>query len=194
MKFVAKTTPCVPFDAWIAAQNPADWSKVKADKKLILHQHLLREQQHLCIYCQQSIPFKRQKDRLPTDIHPSHIEHIRPKMAWPNLVFDQKNLAVSCEGFDVDLTTRTRPDFCGHEKGDDLDEALFLHPFEESEIEQFFEYDSIGAIKPTAKSQAKAAYTIELLQLNNSTLKVLREENYLALLNLQTNGDRKSVV
>ncbi len=128
MKFVPKTNPCALFDDYIAIKKPQNWKKVEAGPKLVLHQHLLEEQQHLCVYCQQSIPKKRQKDQPPTFLHPSHVEHIRPKSIFRHLVFDHKNLAVSCDGFEIDAAARAHPDFCGHKKDDFFDDALFVHP------------------------------------------------------------------
>jgi uncharacterized protein (TIGR02646 family) len=127
--------------------------------KLALHRHLLAEQKYLCIYCQQSIPDKTQKDDQmanPPVRHPSHIEHIKPREVFPDLIFEHTNLAVSCEGFDIELSNRNAPEFCGHPSKSKFNEALHLHPFEKSDIEDFFEYNIKGEIKPSEKDSEKA--------------------------------------
>lgn len=158
MRYIDKSNRCADFDTYA---KPANWPSFDKNIKLLLHQHLLKEQQHLCIYCQQSIPSKTQKDdpiANPKILHPSHIEHIRPKEAgkFPLLTFEYTNLAVSCDGFEIGSTLpRRSPDFCGHPKKSIFDDTLFLHPFEEMDIEDFFEYDLNGEIGPSAKDPGK---------------------------------------
>jgi uncharacterized protein (TIGR02646 family) len=184
MRYIDKSKRrCTEFDNYVAAKRPTKWKKFDANVKLILHQHLLTEQQHLCIYCQQSVPQKHVKDRAPFVIHPSHVEHVRPKdeEKFPDLTFDYLNLAVSCNGFDVLDTLVSSHDFCGHPKANVYDETLFLHPFESPDIEDYFYYTINGEIKSTAKDVNRANYTIKTLQLNNTLLKAMREEQYLII-------------
>lgn len=190
MRYISKANRCADFDAYA---KPAGWSGFDSGIKLILHQHLLAEQQHLCIYCQQSIPKKARKDdhsASPPLLHPSHIEHIRPKDAgqFPHLTFEYTNLSVSCNGFDIDAATAAAPDFCGHPKGKRFDDALFLHPFEETALETFFEYDLNGQIQPSLKAPVKARYTIQLLGLDTETLREMRERQYDVVLEDVNNG------
>jgi len=186
MRYIAKTNRCAAFDNFVQQQAPTSWENKKFRKspvKLLLHTHLLAEQQHLCVYCQQSIPRKTRKDDYsssPHTIHPSHIEHVRPKELgkFPNLTFEYTNLSVSCNGYEIDAVAVSTPNFCGHPKDNDFDDALFLHPFEEPDIEVFFEYDINGKIKPSAKNPARANYAIQLLGLDYETLREMRERQY----------------
>lgn len=195
MRYIDKNKRCAAFDAY---PKPATWPAFDSNVKLTLHQHLLSEQQHLCIYCQQSIPPKLQKDDHsvnPPVLHPSHIEHIRPKGAgkFPLLTFEYTNLSVSCNGFDIDAVAIASPDFCGHPKDNDFDDTRFLHPIEESDIEAFFEYNINGEVKASVKDIAKANYTIGLLGLDKETLREMREIQYQYMIELQNNGADMSV-
>lgn len=189
MRYIPKTNRCADFDNYLAKSRPSVWNGFNKDVKLKLHQHLLKEQRYLCVYCQQSIPPKLLKDIQPGTIHPSHIEHIRPKEIgqWPHLTFDYTNLGVSCNGFDTNLPAGAH-DFCGHPKANAFDDTLFLHPFENQDIEDYFEYDINGKIKPSAKSPAPAQFTIDLLKLDHPTLDYMREQQYLLLIDEEANG------
>lgn len=176
MRYIDKGRPCLDFENLVLHNRPTSWNNRKfaqSDVKLKLHQHLLAEQQFLCIYCQQSIPDKLQKDNqlaTPPVRHPSHIEHIKPKEKFPELIFDHKNLAVSCDGFDIELAERNNPAFCGHPSKSQFDSDLHLHPFELLDIEDFFEYKINGEINASDKAPERANYMIDLLQLGHQKL------------------------
>jgi uncharacterized protein (TIGR02646 family) len=195
MRYIEKTNTCLFFENWKITNTPTNWNHFNdSTVKLALHQHLWKEQKGLCIYCQQSVPQKVSVNA-GSILHPSHLEHIRPKdnhLPYTHLTFDHSNLSVSCDGFDVN-DTRKSPDFCGHKKENVFDDALFLHPIEIADIESFFEYDLNGRIKPsTTKSsieQNQAQYSIDLLNLKDATLKQMREDNYNEVLQLEQNGD-----
>jgi uncharacterized protein (TIGR02646 family) len=190
MRFIDKTKQrCPNFDNYVAAIRPRRWMDFDANVKLILHQHLLIEQHYLCIYCQQSIPQKRVKDVPPLILHPSHMEHVRPKGIYLHLTFDYLNLAVSCNGFDTNLGITTTPDFCGHPKQNAYDNALFLHPFETPDIEDYFNYTINGEIKASVKDANRANYTIQTLHLDSPKLNDMREEQYLIVLEEMLNND-----
>lgn len=189
MRYIRKTEKCQEFEEYIAAAQPTRWD-VPGDIKLKLHLHLWREQQGLCIYCQQGIPEKKQRE------YPrSHIEHIRPKglAQYAHLAFCHANLSVACEGFDCRRASERPPqEFCEHRKGDAYDEARFLNPVGLAEIESYFEYDNKGNIYPnsskSAFEQKQAEYMIELLELQHEALKDMRRENYQMLLEQELNG------
>ena len=181
MRYISKLNRCEDFDRYIATVSPRNWSRFNPNKKIILHQHLLKEQQFLCVYCQQSIPPKLTKDIQPGLLHPSHIEHIRPKDTHTHLTYEYTNLGVSCNGFDV-TTPPAHPDFCGHPKDNEFDEHLFLHPFEIPDIEDYFQYDINGKILPSSISPLKSQKTITLLRLDNPILENMRAEQYLILI------------
>lgn len=191
MRYIDKTlNRCAPFDAYIAREAPVHWDDFHSDAKLELHQHLLEEQQYLCIYCQQSIPPKPIKDTLASK-HPSHIEHIRPKdtAQYPHLTFEYNNLAVSCNGFEIDPTLPPgHPEFCGHQKQNLYDETLFLHPFEEVRVAECFEYDLNGKIRPSSILPGAANYTIATLGLDKPVLEEARVEQYLLIIEEVSNN------
>lgn len=194
MRYIPQQNRSAEFDEYILEQNPVSWGQLDSTIKLLLHQHLLKEQQYLCIYCEQNIPPKTQKDTLnadPPERHPSHIEHIRPKEPgqYPHLTFEYRNLAVSCNGFEIKPDPpRTSPDFCGHPKSNAFDDTLFLHPFEEPNIESFFVFDVNGKIKSSGKDPARSDYSINILGLNHEKLQSMRERYYNLILDEIANG------
>lgn len=192
MRYIDKSRRCAPFDNYIAATLPANWQQLDGNMKLTLHQYLWAEQKSLCIYCQQSIRKKIAKDLPINPLHPSHIEHIRPKDAtntYAHLVFEHSNLAVSCNGNDVEDIADILPKYCGHAKRNFHDDALFLHPFEQTDIEDYFDYDLNGKITPSVKNVNRAQFTINLLKLDHIDLTEMRERQYQVVLeDLNNNG------
>ena len=190
MRYIPKIAPCATFESYKISENPLIWRDFKdSSVKLHLHQHLWQEQKGLCIYCQQAIPQKVSVDS-SGNIHPSHIEHIRPKSAFPNLTFEHSNLSVSCEGYNI-LTPPSpiRKSFCGHLKENDYDANLFIHPFENTDIEDYFSFNVNGEISGNGKDDAKANYCIYLLGLDNSILNGMRIDEYLlAIEEVRVNG------
>ncbi len=190
MRYVDKTNRCSAFDTYIATRKPTTWH-IDSNMKLTLHQHLWEEQKSLCIYCQQSICKKIVKDATGNPLHPSHIEHIRPKDAagtFSHLIFEHSNLAVSCNGNDVDDPLDVVLKYCGHAKLNQHDDSLFLHPFELIDVEEYFDYDVNGRITPSGKDPIKAGYTINLLKLNHPDLDSMREQQYLNIINEVNNN------
>jgi uncharacterized protein (TIGR02646 family) len=144
------------------------WKDYFADKKRILKEHILKEEQNnLCIYCESKI-----------DNEPSHLEHIRPKEQnkYPHLTFEYNNLAVSCEGTCHNSNTDNTKYYCGHIKSNEYDENLFLNPVELENIRDYFEYDiDEGKIQASAKDKQKASYMIATLHLNDGGLTKARK-------------------
>ncbi len=189
MRYIDKSNRCNEFEQWVTENKPADWREISTDLKHTLHLHLWQEQQRLCIYCQQVIPEKIEKQS-SKQIR-SHIEHIRPRSTYPNLRFDYHNLSVSCEGFDCAATGQPKKEFCEHRKANEYDETQFLHPFELQDIEDYFEYDIEGRIfanpHKNQSEQQKADYMIKILALNHTQLIQMRSETYLAATENETN-------
>ena len=188
MRYVNKTNRCAPFETY-ATGRPRVWN-IDANIKLILHQHLWAEQKSLCVYCQQSIRKKLMKDST-NPLHPSHIEHIRPKdgmSAFNHLIFEHTNLAVSCNGNDVDNDLDNVQKHCGHAKQNLHNDTLFLHPFEISDVEDYFQYDLNGKITPSVKNPNRAHFTIDLLKLNHTDLDSMREQQYQTIINEVNNN------
>ena len=132
-----------------------------------LREHLMREQDHLCAYCEHKL-----------GVSNTHIEHIAPQSRYSEKRFDYGNLIASCDGGRacasvseqhayIDLDT----DSCGHRKGQEYEAALFLNPTDLPDIGDYFAFDTHSAeIKPSARAPQKAAYTIDLLNLNSPYL------------------------
>ncbi len=210
-KFVAqKSLPgeCLEKDADGWDQLDKECGKDGSEIKKRLHDHLVKEQSYLCIYCERKIYLKTGKEYLLC----GHIEHIRPKDEFKSLVFEYSNLSISCDGLNCDAKTsedciniRRQNDklekgiSCGHRKSNKYDKELFLNPFEEKNIESFFVYysdrenskESKGILISESENPEriqKARYmTEEVLDLNHDRLKKLREAVYNNFL-LETNN------
>ena len=184
MKYIRKSTCCTQFTEWFTENQASYWGELPTEVKHALHNHLWREQQGLCVYCQQLIPEKTAKQS-STQIR-SHIEHIRPRSVYPNRMFDYDNLSISCEGFDCTATTPQKKEFCEHRKADEYDENQFLNPIEQPEIADYFEYDIEGRIFANHLrsniDQQKANYMIKILALDHRELNRLRESSYSQLI------------
>ena len=120
-----------------------NWDSFNAEIKQVLKQYLLEEQEN------------------------SHIEHIKPKNTFPNLLANYSNFIACC-------LTKKR---CGDSKASNWNE-LFINPVTENP-EDYFEYDiKTGKIIPIFKDgekNKKANYTIELLNLNDNRLCDIRK-------------------
>lgn len=127
--------------------------------KIFLKNSLISEQGHICCYCCKPIGTKN-----------SHIEHIRPKERdeYRAISLEYENLLASCQGY------HDREENCGHSKDNIFDEELFVSPLEES-CESLFEFNDRGKIK-AADGNERAAYTIELLNLDTEQLNAARTE------------------
>jgi len=187
MRYIDKSERCEEFDKYIINSGSiSDWGEFDGDIKLILHQHLHNEQGGLCIYCQQQLLYKIEKE---SNAHiRSHIEHIRPRKADEYLTFVYCNLSVSCEGFDCEIektSKRPKKEFCEHRKGqekNEYNEEYFLNPIEIKDIENYFFYDEhydikkglVIKISPKYKKGTeefkKAIYMIKILDLNHDEL------------------------
>jgi uncharacterized protein (TIGR02646 family) len=110
-----------------------------------------------------------------------HIEHLKPKSSYPQLTFDINNLVVNALHRD-DLQSRPRADvFGGHAKLNQYDPDLFVSCLTQG-CADYFTYLSDGRIVPSIHldepQKRKAAYTIDLLNLNSNYL-VTRRKNWL---------------
>ena len=113
MRYIDKSNRYAEFDEYVNNDSPSVWNELKTEIKLKLHQHLWRTQQGLCIYCQQEVPEKKEKEYKIR----SHIEHIRPRSQYAHLIFCYKNLSVSCEGFDCKTESlKPKKEFCEHNR------------------------------------------------------------------------------
>ena len=135
-----------------------NWDSFTPEIKQVLKQYLLEEQENSCCpYCEIEI-----------NLENSHIEHIKPKNIFPNLLADYNNFIACC-------LTKKR---CGNSKASKWSE-LFINPITENP-EDYFEYDiKTGRMVPIFKEgekYEKAKYTIDLLNLNDNRLCEIRKK------------------
>jgi len=141
-----------------------------------LYKQLFVEQFGLCAYTELNIQDFRSEQN---SVKGAHIEHIEPKSSFPQRTFDYFNLVLSALDSE-DLSKFHKEDrFGGHYKLSSFDPNLFLSPLR-ADVNHYFSYSSEdGEIFPDlnleGNEQAKAEYTIGLLNLNASYLKNLRK-------------------
>lgn len=103
----------------------------------------------------------------------THIEHIKPKSRYPEKTFDYRNLILSALA-SSDLESMDKNSiFGGHHKGSEFDSAHFISCITDNSSD-YFAYLSDGRVVPKKSlkenDQAKAGYTIDLLNLNSPYL------------------------
>lgn len=221
MRYIDKSKSCSEWDDFLAKYRGRlnnDWKKVKkitcetpkgerigVGRQILvtLFEHLRNEQRGLCIYCEQLIPEKTENNR--SDYRYAHIEHIQKQELHKNLVLDQTNLTISCNGFNCDIEEITenmpQKEFCGHYKDNAtynpvvFDDKRFLNPLKVVDIETYFEYevgDGLIRMIPNPncsnEQQDKAKFTIEVLGLQHPTLCEMLKNAYDMMLNRQQIG------
>ncbi|MCD4794405.1 MAG: TIGR02646 family protein [Bacteroidales bacterium] len=194
MRHINKSEPCQDFDNYVkemyhnisldnyiknTSVKKHPWKRLNNEIKETLAKHLFAEQKGLCIYCQQSLINALPNILLSETVH---VEHLKPKTRdkYPQETFNQKNLTLSCNGFDCKNEKGTS-EFCGHKKLEEYYSAFFLNPVEIEDIEKYFEYTFEGEIYPSEvlseKEKIKAEYMINILGINHSRLSDMRKEN-----------------
>ena len=106
---------------------------------------LLQEQNGLCCYCESNI-FDQN----------NHIEHYEPRARNPGRIFDYTNMACSCNG------GADKDRHCGHKKGCEYDNTLFINPSVEASG-HLFSYDAEGGIAPVTGAPANQAERVEYM-------------------------------
>ncbi|MCK6410949.1 MAG: TIGR02646 family protein [Azonexus sp.] len=164
------------------------WDNFRHTQKII--ERLLEDQYLLCCYSE-----------LRADLRPPlgyHIEHIENKSQAPQRTFEWANLAGSAldskKGLSFLAKQREQSNgeeinFGGHANGKQnaVDMAQFIS-IRDPGCASYFSYISDGKIRPNLRKntadQARAAYTIQLLNLNSPFLLVLRRQLWDDLTNL----------
>lgn len=166
MKYIKKGKEPEGFTNWKNLEND-DWKpswddNFQSPEKPIVHEALLKEQGYICCYCGMRIDRKN-----------SHIEHLKPRTAYPDLALDYTNLIASCQG--ESEQPPPQPVHCGHKKRYWYNENLMVSPLD-ANCENFFRYSGFGDILPTDESNKKVAAetTIEQLGLNIPKLTRMR--------------------
>jgi uncharacterized protein (TIGR02646 family) len=155
-----------------AAQATSRWHSF--NDKANVRQSLLNEQFQLCCYSE------IRADELGLGFH---IEHIENKSQNPSRTFDYSNLAASALNIANDLqafNAQGKEVFGGHASGKQkgVDIARFIS-CQQTNCHMFFSYLSDGRVVPaqalSVDDNAKAQYTIDLLNLNSPYLVTLRQ-------------------
>ncbi|MEH2259455.1 retron system putative HNH endonuclease [Nostoc sp.] len=166
MKHIKKSQEPEKFTKWKALENdewkPSWDDNFQTPEKPIVHDALLKEQGYICCYCGMRITRET-----------SHIEHLKPRSAYPNLALEYTNLIASCQGESEEPPTV--PVHCGHKKKYWYDENLMVSPLEIN-CADFFKYPASGEIQPTDNpgKKAVAETTIKKLALDIDKLQKMR--------------------
>lgn len=148
------------------------WEKLK--NKEIVRKVLLKEQYQLCCYSE------LRADKMGLGYH---IEHVINKSQEPTRTFDYMNLAASAldsnNGIN-EVKKQGHEIFGGHAQGKQkgVDPNLFVSCLQD-DCQRFFAYLSNGKVEPALNlnelDKKRAAYTIDLLELNSNYLVNLRQ-------------------
>lgn len=135
-----------------------NWDSYNHDIKEILRKKLLEEQEESrCPYCEVKILLEN-----------SHIEHIKPRDKFPQLLSEYENFIACCNDNQR----------CGATKSNRWNN-LFINPVSENP-EEYFTYDiKTGRILPLSDSGNnfnRANITIEILNLNESRIVAIRKK------------------
>jgi uncharacterized protein (TIGR02646 family) len=143
-------------------QEISDWKALYANlrEKDRLLETLLKGQGGLCCYCGREAKFEN-----------SHIEHFKPQSQYSHLEVDYDNLHASC----IKSPAPGSIKHCGHAKGDNFDENLFISPID-ADCEKRFLYTLEGEIWSKDPSDKASEYMINTLNLNASPLVGRRKE------------------
>ena len=160
------------------AQATSRWSSFSPKQEVM--ECLLQEQYHLCCYSE----FRPDEEGLGC-----HIEHVENKSQNPARTFDYSNLAASALDSDTGLQQLKKPNpaapeavFGGHAAGkrDSVDLALFVSCHQRDCTRYFAYLPTNGRVVPREnldeQDQAKADYTIRLLNLNSPFLITRRRQ------------------
>lgn len=166
MKYIKKCEEPEEFSNWKALENDnwkPSWDNFQVPQKPAVHDALLREQGYICCYCGMRIT----RDG-------SHIEHLKPRSAYPHLALEYTNLMASCQGESEEPPPV--PVHCGHKKKYWYDDNLMVSPLGKN-CTDFFRYSGSGEILPSDDPDRKvAATTIEKLGLDIDKLRAMRRE------------------
>ncbi|WP_068546678.1 retron system putative HNH endonuclease [Thalassotalea crassostreae] len=140
------------------------WGRFNSDN---VYKRLAMEQYGLCAYTELNIQDFRVEHQ---SIKGGHIEHMKPKSAYPLQTFDYQNLVLNALDSE-DLTQfASNQSFGGQYKQSNFDQVKFLNPVSNN-VRDYFEYlETSGEIIPKSTlsdtDSMKARYMIDLLNLN----------------------------
>jgi uncharacterized protein (TIGR02646 family) len=162
VRYIQKGSEPASFTEWKLQENEdwqPSWGNFINPEKTNLHDALLKEQGHVCCYCESRISKQT-----------SHIEHLRPRSQYPQIALEYANLLASCQGESEDHPPH--PLHCGQHKRDWYDLHLFVSPLDPACM-NYFRYSEAGEILPTSdpNNETAASTTIEKLGLSIDKLR-----------------------
>jgi len=137
-----------------------NWSDIQ-EIRFKLREHILQEQKSMCAYCEKFISANKEK---------SNIDHFKTRNLFPNLVFEYKNLFISCNSLNQ----------CSNHK-----DNLGLNKIEMDNLISPLEINLLDVEYISGKMYGKnenIRKLIKVLNLNNKSLIEIRKN---ILLNLQ---------
>ena len=162
MKHIKKNQAPECFSDWTKLGNEdwqPTWKNFQKPEKPLVHESLLEEQGFICCYCGKRI-----------NLTNSHIEHLKPRNEYPDLILEYDNFLASCE---IDKKEPPPiPVHCGHKKDKWYNKTLMVSPLD-SNCADFFRYTEDGQIlaTPDSNKQAAAQETIKRLALDIDKLR-----------------------
>ncbi|MBC7774569.1 MAG: TIGR02646 family protein [Phycisphaerae bacterium] len=189
MRHIRKNPSPQAFEDWKKANNPTAWNDLMSEPALreegIVHytkqelrEALLKEQNHLCCYCQQRIE----------NTESTKIEHLFPRNGADReqgkaKTFEYENLMAACDGGSaanqmrnrVESATPSYPEYCDRSKKEKLLPLSPLQPDVETRLTYSRADDKIR-IEPVGEDP-EALFTVEIiLNLNTPFLEKRRGE------------------
>lgn len=157
----------------VPLNQTSKWNEFQNPCKGKLTEHLIEEQEGLCIYCECDLSSPVTGS---TIARKRHIEHLAPQGSNEDLRFAYHNLTVSCDGQLLSRSRVKEGESCGHRKDDEYDEAWFINPTVDQNVTQFFTFESEdGSMLPAETDRHDHAETmIEKLNLDAQYLKAAR--------------------
>lgn len=161
---------CEPqvFSDWLALENP-DWHPTYPSLDNEVRQSIVlalnAAQRGLCVYCGRKLD-------LAAPGKSFHIEHFRPRSAYPNLDVSYANLYLSCG---QENAQGNRSETCGTAKDGWFDESLHVEPDYPACTDRF-RFSLTGEIAPLSDTDIAAQTMIDKLNLNHPELKRERGE------------------
>jgi len=157
MRHIKKGAQPKDFSDWIELSNDnwqPGYDNLSGKVKKSVYQALLKEQGHLCCYCEREL--------FSGDFH---IEHLHPQSLHEESRIDFGNFLVSC----LDKTAKGDPLHCGKLKGD---EEISIHPLQ-IDCHSKFTFTASGEIHGTTED---AEGVVKILGLNIKKLIDMRAE------------------
>lgn len=187
MRHIQKNPPPQAFEDWKEANRPTAWGDLMSEPrhreegvvyytKEELRGELLKEQGHLCCYCQQRIE----------NVESTVIEHLFPRNPKDEAdkeqgrarMFDYNNLLAACDGGSManrerPPRTKSFPQYCDKRKDEDLLPLSPLQPDVETRL-TYLQTDDKVRLEPVGDAPEVSTAIEQILNLNTPFLEKRR--------------------